>query len=57
MDKYAKQHNLVKDNTGYHYQSPDVIITAPKLVKRWKKLLRAYYLVIKIVYQVKEYVG
>jgi hypothetical protein len=34
MDKYAKQHNLVKDNTGYHYQSPDVIITAPKLVKR-----------------------
>lgn len=34
MNKYAKQHSLVKDSTGYHYQAPDVVITAPKLVKR-----------------------
>lgn len=34
MNKYAKQHSLVKDNAGYHYQTPDVVVTAPRLVKK-----------------------
>lgn len=30
MTHYAREHNLVKDNTGYHYQSPNVVVTANK---------------------------